>query len=614
MIPQRSRGHGDLAGSPRPNGGAGRVPLAFLSLLAVACGCNPGPGSPGFPPSEGSGSPTPTVGGGGGTTPPGAPAPGAERPRFRFVDVAASSGLTRILWSGRPGKDHLLDSSGNGCAFLDFDGDGRLDLFLTNGWKLDGRTIVEKGLCALYRGRPDGKFDDVTSSAGTTGEGLWGQGVTAADYDLDGRVDILVTALGGCLLYRNLGSARFEERAAQAGLKGPSWGTGASFFDADGDGDLDLYIAGYLEQTAEQVLAAERTLDWKGVDKVAFGPFGLVGAPDLFFLSDGAGRFTEATEVAGFQDRALGFGFGTRAADFDGDGDADLFVANDSDANYLYRNEGGGRFKETGLWSGCAFSASGLSQASMGVAVGEVTGDGVLDLLVTNFAEDYSTFYRGLSGGLFEDATAAMGLRDATYLPMSWGTAFADLDNDGDLDLVIANGHIYPQVDAHPELGQRYKQRNQLFENRGGTFVEVTAQAGPGFEIVEASRGLAVGDHDNDGDLDLLITSLDAPPALLRNEGDPGNWLGVVLEGPGNVVGTRVLLTAGGRMQERDAANGDSFLSTHDPRLHFGLGDAGRVDLLEVRWPDGQTTVLKDVPARQYLRLRHPSGTGGSPR
>jgi hypothetical protein len=528
------------------------------------------------------------------------------RPRFRFVDAAATAGLSRVIWSGRPGKDHLLDSAGTGCAFLDFDGDGTIDIYLPNGWRIEGDQVIEKGRSALYRGRPDGSFEDVTESSGTDGDGQWCAGITAADYDLDGRTDLFVTAFGACLLYRNLGGGKFENVAPRLGLDIRAWNTGAAFFDADGDDDLDLYVAGYIDCTIEQVLAAKRTLDWKGVAKVAFGPFGLTGAPDRFFVSKGALEFSDETVASGFEDRALGFGFAVRAADFDRDGDSDLFVANDSDANYLYRNEGGAFFKETGLWSGCAFSASGLAQASMGVAVGEVTGDGVVDLLVTNFAEDYSTFYRGLSNGLFEDTTAAMGLAEPTYTPMSWGTAFGDLDNDGDLDLVIANGHIYPQADAHPELGQSYLQRLQIFENREGRFVDVSSEAGPGLAIRSSARGLALGDYENDGDLDILVSSLDAAPLLLRNESAGRSWLGIVLEGPAGVIGTRVVVSVEGKKLERDAAAGDSFLSSHDPRLHFGLGAAEVADRVEVHWPKRPPTVLEMVPARQYLRVRRP--------
>jgi enediyne biosynthesis protein E4 len=546
-----------------------------------------------------------------GAVPPAEPSP--SRPAaesggpFRFVDVAAQAGLGRVLLSGRPGKDHLLDSAGAGVAFLDYDRDGRLDVYLVNGWRLDGARVVERGRYALYRGLGDGTFRDVTAEAGVGGEGEWGSGVAVADYDGDGWPDILVTTFGRNLLYRNRGNGTFENVASKVGIEAPGWNTGAAFFDADGDGDLDLYIASYVDCSLKEVLEARRTLDWKGLEKVAAGPFGLKGAADHYFRSEGGKRFVDATQEAGLTDRALAYGFGVRAADFDGDGDIDLYVANDSEANDLYRNDGKGRFEEIGTWAGCALDANGAAQASMGIAVGDAGGDGIPDIVVTNFAEDFSTLYRGLGDDFFEDASEETGIGPMTYRPMSWGVALADLDNDGDLDLVIANGHIYPQIDAHPEVVGTYRQRNLIAENRGGRFHDVTAEAGPGFEVRESSRGLAIGDFDDDGDLDILISNLDAPPTLLRNDSRSGSWLTVACEtarGGPCPPGTVVTVTAGGRRRSADIASGDSYLSSHDPRAHFGLGATERVDEVEVRWPDGSRSVRRDVPARRLLTIR----------
>jgi hypothetical protein len=535
----------------------------------------------------------------------------APDPPFRFVDVAQKARVDRIALSGRPGKDHLLDSSGTGVAFLDYDRDGRLDVYLVNGWKLDGTSVVERGRNALYRGLPGGTFEDVTDFAGVGGEGRWGSGVAVADFDGDGWPDIFVTNFGANLLYRNLGNGRFEEVAQKVGVDSPGWNTGAAFFDADGDGFLDLYVASYIDCTLDDVLHAKRTLDWRGVEKVAVGPFGLKGAPDHFFHSLAGKRFVDQTVEAGLQDRARGFGFAVRAADFDGDGKADLYVANDSDPNYLYRNEGNGTFKEMATWSGSALDANGAAQASMGIAVGDATGDGLLDIFVTNFSEDFSTLYRGLGNLLFEDASREAGIGPPTYRPLSWGTAFADFDNDGDLDLVVANGHIYPQIDRHPELIGTFVQRNLLLENQGPgaatLFRDATAEAGPGFETPWSSRGLAVGDFDNDGRMDILVSHEDAAPSLLHNEGRAGSWLTVICEdahGGTNPVGTVVTLTAGGHKQSRDIASGDSYLSSHDPRPHFGLGAIEKVDEVDVRWPDGTHSKVRNVPARQFLKIR----------
>jgi enediyne biosynthesis protein E4 len=579
--------------------------LALLALLAtgpLSCGGNGGGAS-----SVGPASPTTGAASAGGSGGAG---------RFRFVDVAAAAGLKRVLLAGRPGKDHLLDSAGAGAAWLDYDRDGRIDAYLVNGWALDGSRVLERGRNALYRNRGDGTFEDVTDAAGVGGGGEWGSGVAVADFDGDGWPDLFVTNFGADILYRNRGDGTFENVAAAAGVESPGWNTGAAFLDADGDGDLDLYVAAYIRTGMDQVLAARRTLSWKGVDHVAPGPFGMPGAPDHFFRSDGHGRFVDATAAAGLEDRALAFGFGVRAVDVDGDGDLDLYVANDSDANYLYRNDGG-TFTEVGIWSGAGLDAGSAAQAGMGVAAGDADGDGHVDLFVTNFAQDFSTLYRGDGRGFFEDVSVASGVGPATYTVMSWGTVMADLDCDGDLDIVVANGHIYPQVDLHPGLGQTYAQRNLLLENLGdGRFRDVSAEAGPGFQEAAAHRGLAAGDFDNDGDVDLLITRLDQPPVLLRNDSACPSWLEVALEAPagtGPVIGARVTVEAGGRRMVRDAASGESYLSAHDPRLHFGLAGSPVADRVEVRWPDGRTEAVEQVPANRVLRMRRGGGPGAAP-
>jgi hypothetical protein len=286
-------------------------------------------------------------------------------------------------------------------------------------------------------------------------------------------------------------------------------------------------------------------------------------------------------------------------------------VANDSDANYHYRNEGDGTFKEVGLWSGSALDAGGAAQAGMGVTVGDATGDGIADVFVTNFAEDFSTLYRGTGSGFFEDVSAASGVGPATFISLSWGTALVDLDRDADPDLVVANGHIYPQVDQHPQFGMTYLQKTLLLENTGGgAFVDATSRGGPGFATARCARGLAAGDYDNDGDLDLLMATLDGGPVLLRNDSAGGSWLTVVVEvpvGQGPLIGTRVVVEAGGKTQVRDVASGESYLSVHDPRLHFGLGGAGTVERVEVRWGDGSRTEVKGVRVNEVLVVTRPA-------
>ena len=540
----------------------------------------------------------------------GQPAERAERSSvLRFVDVTRQAGLDRVILAGRPEKDHLLDSAGTGAAWIDYDRDGFVDLYIVNSWRMSGSTITEKGKNALYRNRGDGTFEDVTDQAGVGGEGHWGAGVAVADYDGDGWPDLLVTNFGPNVLYRNRGDGTFENVAPQAGIEVPGWNTGAAFLDADGDGDLDLYIAGYITCTMDDVLKTRPNLDWKGVDKVAEGPFGLEGAPDHFFLSDGKGHFRDATEEAGVVDKALGFGFAVQASDLDLDGDLDLYVANDSDPNYMYRNEGNGTFTEVGLWTGTALDANGAAQAGMGIAIGDADGDGLPDIVVDNFSEDFTVLYRGLGDGFFEDVTERAGIGNPTFRSLSWGAVLADLDNDTDLDLVIANGHIYPQVDRHPDLGLSYKQKNQIFLNDGSAhFTEVSGNAGPGFDLVQCSRAALAADYDNDGDLDLVFTNLDETPTLLRNDSPSlGNWLTITCEvPPGTVplVGTDVRVKIGTKTLRREISSSSSYVSAPDQRVHFGLGPAKSVDRIEVRWTDGSKTVVENVPVNQFLKIK----------
>ncbi len=523
-------------------------------------------------------------------------APGAAGgTRFRFVDRAREAGLTTVSWCGRPEKPHLLESGGCGIALFDYDGDGDLDAYVLSGWRLEGDRVVEKGRNALYRNRGDGTFEDVTEKAGVGDDG-WACGVAVGDVDGDGRPDLFVTNFGPDVLFRNRGDGTFERAKDPPSVDG--WSTGAVFFDADGDGDQDLFVAGYVKATLDEVLAAKPTLDWKGA-KVMFGPFGLEGEANRFFRNEGGGRFVDATKEAGLADVGLYFSFGVAAADLDGDGDLDLYVANDSNPNYLYRNDGKGRFEEVGLWSGAALSGEGKAQAGMGIAVGDFDGDLRPDLFVTNFAEDSCTLYRNLGRLAFADVTVKAGLKEPTFLPLSWGTALADFDLDGDLDLFVANGHIYPQADANPKSGTTYRQRNLLFENEGGRFTDVTAAAGPGLAVVESSRGVAAGDVDGDGDVDLLVSNVDAPPTLLVNECPRrGAWL--LVDAPGAL---RVVAEVGGRRIARDAVFGGSFCSASDPRFHFGLGPASRVDRLTVTWPDGGTSVREAVPVDRAIRI-----------
>ena len=512
-----------------------------------------------------------------------------------FVDIAAEAGLSIPSWYGRTEKPHLLESAGTGLALFDYDGDGDLDLYQVNGWHLEGVEVLERCSNVLYRNRGDGTFEDVTEEAGV-GDAGWGCGVGVGDPDGDGDPDLMVTNFGPDVLYLNQGDGTFRADPQSPGIDG--WSAAAVFFDADSDGDEDLFVAAYIDSTLEDVLGAEPTLEWHD-RMVMFGPFGLEGAANRYFENEGSGRFREATEEVGLRDVGLFYSFGVLALDLDEDLDIDLYVANDSNPNYVYKNDGTGHFDEVGLWSGASLSNSGMAQAGMGLAAGDVDGDGLVDLFVTNFSEDYSTFYRNKGDLLFADVTRRVGVHRATYAALSWGTALLDLDLDADLDLFVANGHIYPQADEVLLEGLGYRQPNQVFVNEGGRFSEVSSQSGPGLGALGSSRGLAVGDIDGDGDLDMAVSNVDEPPTLLRNDSPRrGRWL--IVDAPGAV---RIEAVLGEQRIVRHALIGGSFLSVSDRRFHLGLGQVDVVDELTVKWPDGARIVLKNVAVDRVVRV-----------
>ena len=517
----------------------------------------------------------------------------------RFIDVAVALGLTKRHTGGGPEKDYIVEAKGGGAAFVDFDSDGDLDIYWVNGATLAAPD--QGGGNALYRNDGPQGFADVAASLGAEGRG-WGMGAISADYDNDGDGDLYVTNLQENILYRNDGNSGFNDVAGQAGTATPHWSTGAAFADYDLDGDLDLYVANYVEFRQEEI--PRRGSQWKGVDVFA-GPLGLRGAADVFYRNNGDGTFADITAEAGLFLPEPSYGFGVLFADCDADGDPDLYVANDSSPNFLFRNEGNGRFADRSLSARAAYGELGNAQAGMGVAWGDYDGDGHPDIFVTNFEADYNTLYRynGKSG--FEDVSFAVGLGRQSLSYVGFGTGFLDYDNDGDLDLLIANGHVYPQIDQ-AGTGTTYPQPNHLFENLDNERFELLLpQAGDSLGTARVSRGSCIGDYDNDGDLDLFISNLNDRPMLLRNDvGNRRNWLGVKLVGATSNrdgIGARVRLFAGGSTQIRDLICGSSFLCSEDRRVHFGLGAQRQVDSLEVRWPSGTRQRFTNPPLNRYL-------------
>jgi enediyne biosynthesis protein E4 len=534
----------------------------------------------------------------------------------RLDDVASHSGLNSICQCGAADRKRwLIETTGCGIAFFDYDQDGWLDIFQVNGTTLEGFPEGKEPTNHLYHNNRDGTFTDVTTRAGLVRTG-WGQGVCVGDYDNDGFEDLFVTYWGQNVMYHNNGDGTFTDVTERVGLlqagPRPRWNTGCCFIDYDRDGHLDLFVANYADLDIAKTPSAganEHCL-WRGIP-VLCGPQGLPWNSNRLYHNNGDGTFTDVSEKSGIL-RTIGhYSFTPATGDFDNDGWPDIFVACDSTSNILYRNNHDGTFTDVALAAQCAYSADGREQAGMGAAAGDYNRDGWLDLIKTNFSDDTSTLLRNDGDGSFTDATYPGGLgTNNSYL--GWGCGFVDIDNDGWLDIFLANGHIYPEVDS-AQVGISFKEPNVLYRNlRNGRFEDVSSRAGPGISLARLARGVAFGDFDNDGDVDVLINNMNDAPTLLRNDGGNKNrWLKIKTVGTRSNrtgVGARIRVMVGDFSQIDEVRSGGSYISQSDLRVHFGMGPAAKADLVEVHWPSGHVDSFKDVPTNQVIWVKEEVG------
>jgi hypothetical protein len=546
----------------------------------------------------------------GGTASPARPLPpGIQAPIVRYEDVAAQAGVTGLNVSGAEhGKQYIVESTGTGVAIVDYDNDGLPDIFVVNAGRLplDGPQPTH----FLYHNLGGLKFEDVTEKAGITKTG-WGQGVCVGDIDNHGYPDLLITQWGQNVLYRNQGDGTFRDETKARGLLSPKrrWSTGCAFIDFNRDGFLDLVVVHYVDFDMEHTpRPGDKTqCQWKG-RPVLCGPRGLPAETLSFYENDGHGHFTDVSDRVHITGPKDYYGFTALTGDFDNDGWPDIFVACDSTASLYYHNVGGKTFEEIGVRSGVAYNEDGREQAGMGAAAADIDGSGLLDIFKTNFADDTHTLYRNLGKNNFEDDTIASGLAVNTKY-LGWGTAFLDFDNDGREDLIVANGHVYPEVDDS-HTGEKFKQPRLLYWNRGdGQFFDLSSQGGPGIADPHSSRGLAIGDLDNDGDLEIVIVNMGEAPSLLKNVAPhAGNSILVrAVTSRRDAIGARITVTAGGRGQVDEVRSGGSFISQSDFRLHFGLGKSTLADL-SVRWPDGTNEDFKQVATGQIVTIEEGKG------
>jgi hypothetical protein len=530
----------------------------------------------------------------------------------QLVDITRS---TKIQFDhlSSPAKKYIVESMSGGVALIDYDRDGWPDIYFTNAPGIDMALAGRKARSALFHNNHDGTFTDVTDKAGV-GNPCWAMGASIGDYDNDGWPDLLVTCFGGVTLYRNNHDGTFKNVTTQAGLDVDSgWATGAAFGDYDRDGWADLFVAHYVDLDLKDLpeFGSRPTCQYHGI-AVQCGPRGLKGSPDALYHNNGNGTFTEVAKAAGVDDPQRFFGLTAVWSDFNNDGHLDLFVANDGEPNYLYRNDGNGHFTDIALDAGVAVNLDGSEQANMGVALGDYEHKGLFSIAITHFSEEYAALYRNNGGLSFTDVSYPSGIARPTMPYVGWGDAFFDLDNDGWPDLIIGNGHVYPQVDTK-DIGTRFREPKLLYLNQhDGTFRDISKLAGPAIQIPQVSRGLAVGDLFNDGQLDIVVENLEGEPMILRSQGGLHNhWISFELEGAkGNLLAlnARLRATSGDLVQQDEVRSGGSYLSQSDLRVHFGLAGHMKLDKLEIFWPSGKIETVANLEADHFYRLKEGQG------
>jgi hypothetical protein len=519
----------------------------------------------------------------------------------QFVDITASTGISFDHLSS-PEQKYIVESMSGGVALIDYDRDGWPDIYFTNAQSVEMALAGKKARSALYHNNHDGTFTDVTEKAGV-GYPCWAMGAVVGDYNNDGWPDLLVTCFGGIVLYRNNGDGTFTDLTKQAGLSSDSgWATGAAFGDYDNDGSVDLFVSHYVDLSLNNLptFGSAKTCKYHGID-VQCGPRGLKGSPDNLYHNNQDGTFTDVSKKTGLDDSENRFGLTALWTDFNNDGRLDLFVTNDGQPNYLYRNDGNGHFTDMAFTGGTAVSQDGTEQANMGLAVGDYLHTGRPSIAISHFSDEYMVLYRNDGDMNFTDSSYASGIAPSTTPYVGWGDGFFDFDNDGWLDFFMVNGHVYPQVDSI-DIRSKYREPKLLFLNQhNGTFKNISNQVGPAIQIPQVSRGVAFGDLFNDGRIEIVVENLKGQPMILRPQGGPENhWISFELQGTkSNRLGlnARIKITSGNQAQTGEVLSSGSYLSQNDLRIHFGLASATKVDSVEIRWPSGTIDNLKDLPA-----------------